>query len=67
VDKYASGYSMGAVLMQGGRSVCYHSKIFNGEVINYPTYEKELYALVQVVKKLKHYLMGKETIIHTYH
>jgi hypothetical protein len=36
-------------------------------VLNYPMYDKELYTLVQVVKKWKHYLMGKETIIHTYH
>ena len=34
---------------------------------NYPTYDKELYALVQSVKKWKHYLIGKETIIHTDH
>ena len=26
-----------------------------------------MYALVQSVKKWKHYLMGKETIIHIYH
>jgi hypothetical protein len=36
-------------------------------VLNYPTYNKDLYALVQAVKKLKHYLMGKETIIHIDH
>jgi hypothetical protein len=36
-------------------------------VINYPTYDKELYALVQSVKKWKNYLLGKETIIHTDH
>jgi hypothetical protein len=36
-------------------------------VINYPTYDKELYALVQSVKKWKHYLLGKETIVHTDH
>ena len=30
-------------------------------------YDKELYALVESVKKWKHYLMGKETIIHTDH
>jgi hypothetical protein len=36
-------------------------------VINYPTYDKELYALVQSVKKWKHYLFGKETIVHTDH
>ena len=40
---------------------------FNGAVINYPTYDKELYALVKSVKKWKHYFMGKETIIHTDH
>ena len=36
-------------------------------MINYLVYDKELYALVQSVKKWKHYLMGKETIIHTDH
>lgn len=60
----ASGYSMGVVLMQHGKTICFHSKKINGAVINYPTYEKELYALVQSAKKWKHYLMGKETIIH---
>ena len=36
-------------------------------MMGYPTYDKELYALVQSIKKWKHYLMGKETIIHTDH
>jgi len=67
VQTYASGYAMGAVLMQHGKPICFHSKTFNGAVINYPTYDKELYALVQCVKKWKHYLMGKETVIHTNH
>jgi hypothetical protein len=67
VETNASGYAMGDILMQGGRPVCYHSEIFHGEVLNYPTYDKELYALVQAVKKWKHYLMGKETIIHIDH
>jgi len=55
---------MGVVLIQGGRLVCYHSKVVHGAVLNYPTYDKELYAMVQDVKKWKHYLMGKETVIH---
>ena len=67
VETYSSGYAMGVVLMQGGRSLCYHSEVFYGVILNYPTYDKELYALVQAVKKWKHYLMGKETIIHTDH
>jgi len=63
----ASHYAMGAVLLQYGKPICFHSETFNGAVINYPTYDKELYALVQSVKKWKHYLLGKETIIHTDH
>jgi hypothetical protein len=58
---------MGAVLMQYRKSIFYHSENFNQVVVNYPTYDKELYALVQSVKKWKHYLLGKETIIHTNH
>jgi len=56
---------MGAVLMQHGKPICFHSETFNGAMINYPTYDKELYALVQSVEKWKHDLMGKETIILT--
>ena len=58
---------MGAILLQYGKPICFHSETFNGVVINYPTYDKKLYALVQSVKKWKHYLLGKETIIHTDH
>lgn len=58
---------MGAILMQYRNPICYHSENFNQDVVNYPTYDKELDALVQSVKKWKHYLLGKETIIHTDH
>jgi hypothetical protein len=51
--------AMGAVLLQHGKPICFHSETFNGAVINYPTYDKELYALMQSVKKWKHYLLGK--------
>jgi hypothetical protein len=67
IQTYASHYAMGVVLLQHGKPICFHSKTFNGVVINYPTYDKELYALVKSVKKWKHYLLGKETIIHTDH
>jgi len=60
----ASDYAMGVVLMQHGKHICFRLETFNGAMINYPTYDKELYALVRSVKKWKHYLMGKETIIH---
>ena len=63
----ASDYAMGAVLLQHGKPIAFHFETFNGVVVNYPTYDKELYELVQSVKKWKHYLMGKETIVHTDH
>ena len=63
----ASDYAMGVVLMQHGKPISFHSKNFNGVVTNYTAYDKELYELVQRVNKLKHYLMGKDTIIHTDH
>jgi hypothetical protein len=63
----ARNYAMGVVLLQHGKPICFHSENFNGVVIKYPTYDKELYPLVQSVKKWKHYLLGKETSIHIDH
>jgi hypothetical protein len=67
VETYASGYAMGEFLMQGGRILIYNFEVFHGVVLKSPTYENDLYAFVQDVKKWKHYLMGKETIIHIDH
>ena len=67
IDTDSSGYAMGVVLMQHKKPICYHSETLSKTIIIYPTYDKELYALVQSVKKWKHYLMGKEKIIHTTH
>jgi hypothetical protein len=47
--------------------MCYHFENFTQDVINYPTHDNELYELVQSVSKWKHYLIGKETIIHIDH
>ena len=53
--------------MQHGHPVAYHRKTFFVIVHRYPTYDKELYAIVQACKQWKHYILGKETIIHTDH
>jgi hypothetical protein len=67
IETDASGYAIGALLMQYHKPIYYHSETFNQDVVNYPTYVKELYASVQRLKKWKHYLLGKEIIIHTDH
>jgi hypothetical protein len=46
-----NAYAMGFVLMQQHHPICLHSETFSKVVCNYPTYEKELYALVQSMKK----------------
>ena len=61
IQNNPSSYAMGSILMQHKEPIWYHSET----IIKYATYEKELYALVQSVKKWKHYLMGKETNMHT--
>ena len=51
IETDASDYTIGSVLTQHGKPICYHSETFNSVVVNYPTYDKELYALVQSVNK----------------
>ncbi|KAG7556876.1 Integrase catalytic core [Arabidopsis suecica] len=63
----ASGTGLGAVLTQGGKPVAYFSEKLNGAALNYPTYDKELYALVRSLETWQHYLLSKEFVIHTDH
>jgi len=41
---------IGAVLIQDKKSITYFSEKFNGATLNYPTYNKEIYALVRTLK-----------------
>ncbi|XP_031376072.1 uncharacterized protein LOC116191936, partial [Punica granatum] len=63
----ASGVGIGAVLMQEGRPIAYFSEKLSGAALNYPTYDKELYALVRALETWQHYLWPKEFVIHTDH
>ncbi|KAK1595938.1 hypothetical protein QYE76_017391 [Lolium multiflorum] len=63
----ASGLGIGGVLMQNGKPVAYYSEKLDGARLNYPIYDKELYALVRVLEVWQHYLWPKEFIIHSDH
>jgi len=61
----ASAYGLGAVLMQDNRPFAYHSEALKGRCLHLSTYEKELLALVKVVKKWRPYLVGNPFFIRT--
>ena len=63
----ASRVGIGAVLLQGGHPIAYFSEKLHGATLNYPTYDKELYALVRALKTWEHYLVSKEFVIHSDH
>jgi hypothetical protein len=45
----------------------YHSETLSDTIRKYPTYEKDMYSIVQSYRHWKHYILRKETIIHTNH
>jgi hypothetical protein len=49
------------------RPVAYFSEKLSGAALNYPTYDKEMYALVRALENWQHYLWPKEFVIHTDH
>jgi hypothetical protein len=67
IETNASDYVVGVVLTQHGYPVAYHSEILFDVVRKYPTYNKQMYSIVQDCRQWRHYILGKETITHTNH
>jgi hypothetical protein len=55
----ASGFAIGVVLSQEDKPIPYFSEKLNEEKLKYSTYDKEFYAIIQVLKKWRHYLIPK--------
>ena len=53
--------------MQDHRPIAYHSQALKGSKLSLSTYEKELLALVVVVKKWRPYLLGRPFVIKIDH
>jgi hypothetical protein len=67
IETDASDYAVGTVLTQHDHPVAYHSETLSDVVRKYPTYDKEMYSIVQACHQWRHYILGKETVIHTDH
>jgi hypothetical protein len=59
----ASGFAIGAFLSQEDRPIAYLSEKMNEAKIKYSTYDKEFYAIIQALKKWRHYLIPKEFVL----
>lgn len=63
----ASGQGLGAVLMQQGKPLAYYSLVLCPKNCLLSTYEKEALAIIEALKKWRHYLVGHQLIIKTDH
>ena len=66
IETDASGKGLRVVLMQEGRLVAYMSQTLLDWAQQKLVYERELMAIVLVVQKWRHYLLGRKFVAHTY-
>jgi hypothetical protein len=61
----ASGFAIGVVLSQDDRLIAYFNEKRNEVKVKYSTYDKEFYAIIQALKKWRHYLVPKEFVLYS--
>jgi hypothetical protein len=65
LESDASAHGLGAVLMQEGKPIAYYSKTLGPRAMTLSIYEKEALAILEALKKWRHYLLGNQLTIRT--
>jgi hypothetical protein len=61
----ASGTGLGSVIMQEGHPIAYYSSSLCPRNALLSTYEKEAMAIIESLKRWRHYFLGNKLIIRT--